>query len=176
MNALDKKLIVPTISIVGWSGSGKTTFVVKLIENLVKKGYKIASFKHNAYKFQMDKKGKDSYRHKKAGASMSIISSKEKVAIVKDLEKEENVEDIINNYVDNTYDLVIVEGFKSGFLPKFEIYRPSLKKGYISNKVNLIERIVNDSTEEEFIKNVEYISEKIIKYFCLKVSVKRTTP
>ena len=69
MNVQGNEYIVPTVCIIGWSGSGKTAFVESLIKNLVTKGYKIAALKHNAYNFQMDKPGKDSYRHKEAGAN-----------------------------------------------------------------------------------------------------------
>jgi molybdopterin-guanine dinucleotide biosynthesis protein B len=162
MSVQDNEYIVPTVSIVGWSGSGKTLFVVDLIENLVKKGYKIATLKHNAYKFQMDKPGKDSYRHKEAGAKTVIISSKEKIAVIKEVEEEQKVVDLINKFVDDSYDLAIVEGFKSGDLPKIEIYRPNLQKGMITNNKNLIKRIVNDTTEEELLSKVEEVSNYLI--------------
>jgi molybdopterin-guanine dinucleotide biosynthesis protein B len=167
MNAQDKEYIVPTVSIVGWSGSGKTAFVEDLIKNLVDKGYKIAALKHNAYNFQMDKPGKDSYRHKEAGASMVIISSKDKFAVIKDTEKEEEVIDLVNKNVDESYDLVIVEGFKAGDLPKIEIYRPSLDKGMITNEDKLITRIVNDKGIEDLLSYIEdvtnYLIENLIK-------------
>ena len=162
MSVQDNEYIVPTVSIVGWSGSGKTLFIVDLIENLVKKGYKIATLKHNAYKFQMDKPGKDSYRHKEAGAKTVIISSKEKIAVIKEVEEEQKVVDLINKFVDDSYDLAIVEGFKSGDLPKIEIYRPNLQKGMITNNKNLIKRIVNDTTEEELLSKVEEVSNYLI--------------
>lgn len=165
MNVQGDEYIVPTVSIVGWSGSGKTTFITKLIENLVKKEYKIATLKHNAYKFQMDKPGKDSYRHKEAGAKTVIISSNYKVAVIKDIEEEQRVIDLVNQNVDESYDLVLVEGFKAGKLPKVEIFRPELNKGKITNEVNLIKRIVNDTSEEELLSNVEEIAKTLIKKY-----------
>lgn len=165
MSAQDNGYIVPTVCITGWSSSGKTAFIESLINNLVNKGYKIATLKHNAYNFQMDKPGKDSYRHKKAGASTVIISSTNKVAVIKDTEKEEEVIDLVNDNVDKSYDLVLVEGFKAGNLPKVEIYRPSLDKGTITNENNLISRIVNDKTLEDLLVHVEKISEILIKNY-----------
>jgi len=167
MNVQGNEYIVPTVCITGWSGSGKTAFIESLIKNLVSKGYKIAALKHNAYNFQMDKPGKDSYRHKDAGASTVIISSKNKVAVIKDTEKEEEVIDLVNDNVDKSFDLVLVEGFKAGNLPKVEIYRPNLNKGTITNEINLISRIVNDKTIEDLLMHVDEISEILIKNYIL---------
>ena len=163
MNVLDNQCLIPTISIVGWSGSGKTVFIVEIISNLVNKGYKIATLKHNAHNFQIDKPGKDSYRHKEAGAQTVIISSKDRVAIIKETESEEDVINLINNNVDESYDLVIVEGFKTGNLPKIEVYRPSLDKGMITNDDKLISRIVNDKSIEDLLSYVEDVTDYLIE-------------
>jgi len=70
-------------SFVGSSGSGKTTFVEKLIKRLAEKGYKVGAIKHDAHRFEIDKPGKDSYRFKEAGAKVVVISSSEKLAMVR---------------------------------------------------------------------------------------------
>jgi len=65
----------PIICIVGKSESGKTTLIEKLIPELKKRGYNIGSIKHSCQKFDIDKKGKDSWRHRKAGADIVVIAS-----------------------------------------------------------------------------------------------------
>jgi molybdopterin-guanine dinucleotide biosynthesis adapter protein len=113
--------MVPIISVVGISNSGKTTLIEKLIIELKKRGYRIGTVKHAPHDFDMDKKGKDSWRHKAAGAGTVIIASREKIVMIKD----ENTVGLENlgKYFDDV-DLVITEGFKKENRPKIEIYRP----------------------------------------------------
>lgn len=112
--------MMPIISVVGTSKSGKTTLIEKLIPELKERGYRIGTIKHAAHDFDMDKKGKDSWRHKAAGADTVIVASKERIVMVKD----ENMAGLecIEKYFDDL-DLVITEGFKKENRPKIEIYR-----------------------------------------------------
>ena len=75
----------PIISIVGKSDSGKTTLLEKLIAEIKNRGYHIGTIKHDTHGFDIDREGKDTWRHKKAGASTVAISSPTKVAIIKDI-------------------------------------------------------------------------------------------
>ena len=72
--------MIPIVSIVGKSGAGKTTLIEKMIPELKKRGYRVATIKHDVHGFDIDHEGKDSWRHKKAGAHATIISSPWKVA------------------------------------------------------------------------------------------------
>ena len=72
------------ISVVGKSKSGKTTMIEKLIPELKKRGYKIGVIKHAAHGFQMDQKGKDSRRHKEAGADAVMVASSGGFALIRD--------------------------------------------------------------------------------------------
>ena len=106
--------------IVGKSNSGKTTLVEKLIRELKNRCYTIGSVKHTHDKFDFDKEGKDSWRHKKAGADATLVVTDTRVALVRDddrpyLEK-------MQDYLCGT-DLIIAEGFKTQALPKIEIFR-----------------------------------------------------
>jgi len=76
----------PIISIAGKSGSGKTTLIEKIIPELKKRGYKVGTVKHAYHGFDLDQKGKDSWRHKEAGADMVIVSSLDRIAMVKNNE------------------------------------------------------------------------------------------
>lgn len=108
------------ITIIGKSNSGKTTLMEKLIAALSQKGYKIGSVKHAHDGFEMDKKGKDSWRHKHAGASSTLVISPGKIALIKD-EDEDHIQKMRTHLSD--MDIILAEGFKSLNLPKIEIFR-----------------------------------------------------
>jgi len=112
----------PVVSFVGKSGSGKTTFLIKVVAELVKRGYNIGTIKHDAHSFDIDHKGKDSYRHKKAGATVVALSSPEKFAVIKDVKEEWRPERLISLFL-NDCDCVITEGYKTGPFPKIEVLR-----------------------------------------------------
>jgi len=108
------------ISIAGKSNSGKTTFLEKLIAELTEKGYRIGSVKHTHDGFDLDKQGKDSWRHKNAGASATLVVTDNKIALVKDdLRPDfEKMQDYLSDM-----DLILAEGFKRQPLPKIEVFR-----------------------------------------------------
>ena len=113
--------MIPVLSIIGKSNSGKTTFIEKLIPVLIKKGYRIATVKHDrSHGFDFDKEGKDSWRHKHAGATVTILSSPKMLALVRDVDKELTLNEIALRYADNT-DLLIAEGYKEVDHDKIEI-------------------------------------------------------
>ncbi len=117
--------MVPVVSIVGFSGSGKTTLIVKVIEELTSRGYRVGTIKHDAHKFEIDREGKDSWRHKKAGAVSVLITSREKLAFIKSLNEEVPLEEAIETFMGGL-DVVITEGYKTGGLPKIEVFRKSV--------------------------------------------------
>ncbi len=108
------------VSIVGKSGSGKTTLLEKLIPELKSRGYHLGIIKHAHRGFDMDKQGKDSWRHKKAGADATLVISPGMIAMVKD-EKITSLHGVTHYLSD--MDLIIVEGFKRETIPKIEIFR-----------------------------------------------------
>lgn len=114
--------MVPIVSIVGKSGSGKTTLLEKVISVLTRKGYTVGVIKHDAHGFEIDHEGKDSWRHKKAGAATVALSSPEKFAVIKDVSVEWPPERIIYSYLTDA-DIVITEGFKKSAFPKIEVIR-----------------------------------------------------
>ncbi len=107
------------LSIVGFSDSGKTTLMIALIASLKARGYRIGSIKHAAHGFDMDRSGKDSYRHKQAGADAVVAASAKRVALVKDVEQDMAPMEIVDAYLSDM-DLVLVEGYKRADLPKIE--------------------------------------------------------
>jgi molybdopterin-guanine dinucleotide biosynthesis adapter protein len=108
------------ICIVGRSQSGKTTLIEKLIPVLKKRGYRIGTVKHTHHVFDFDKTGKDSWRHKDAGADTVVIASPGKIALVKN--DHHGTLDGLVGYFDDL-DLVITEGFKRENKPKIEVVR-----------------------------------------------------
>jgi molybdopterin-guanine dinucleotide biosynthesis protein B len=130
------------ISVVGTSKSGKTTLIEKLIPELKKRGYRIGTVKHTSHGFDMDKKGKDSWRHKAAGADTVIVASRERIVMV----KEENMAGLerIEKYFDDV-DLVITEGFKKENRPKIEIYRSHKNKAPLYKNDKTVIALVTDT-------------------------------
>ncbi len=113
--------MIPVLSIIGKSNSGKTTLIEKLIPELTKKGYRIATVKHDrSHGFDFDKEGKDSWRHKQAGAVATILSSPKTLALIRDVDKEITLTEIASRYTDDA-DLLIAEGYKEGEHDKIEI-------------------------------------------------------
>ena len=113
---------IPYFSFVGRSNTGKTTVIEQLIPILVGKGLKVAVIKHHPHDFEIDIPGKDTYRYKQAGATMSILASPGKVAVVEDTETELTLEEIITRYIHDV-NLLIVEGFKREEIPKIEVFQ-----------------------------------------------------
>lgn len=113
--------MIPIISVVGWSNSGKTTLICKLIPELNRRGYKVATIKHDVHSFDWEQPGKDTWLHRKAGAAVSAISSPRRFAMVRELKEELSLEDIVG--IIKGIDLIITEGYKSGDKPKLEVFR-----------------------------------------------------
>lgn len=109
----------PVIQVVGYSNSGKTTLVTKLIAHLVAQGYKIGTIKHDAHNFEVDKPGKDTWRHREAGASIVSITSAQKTAIM--IQEHRSVEELLPLY--HGMDLVLIEGYKFAGYPKVVLLR-----------------------------------------------------
>ncbi|MCX8022407.1 MAG: molybdopterin-guanine dinucleotide biosynthesis protein B [Syntrophorhabdaceae bacterium] len=114
--------MIPIVSFVGSSKSGKTTLIERLIPVLSSQGIKIGTIKHHPHDFEIDIPGKDTHRHKKAGAKISIISSPKKIAIVKEVNKDLSALEIVDRFMDGM-DLIILEGFKKEPIPKIEVYQ-----------------------------------------------------
>jgi len=107
------------ISVVGKSRSGKTTLIEKLIPEMKNRGYKVGSVKHAHHGFDIDREGKDSYRHRAAGADTVVVASPGQVAMVKQV-KNDSLKDLTAFFTD--MDLVLVEGYKREDQLKIEVY------------------------------------------------------
>ena len=110
------------ISFVAKSGTGKTTLLEKVITELKGRGWLVGVIKHDAHRFEIDHPGKDSYRLAAAGADTMLISSPEKLALVKRHTTTPPIQDLIATYF-RDMDIVLTEGFKQSNLPKIEVHR-----------------------------------------------------
>jgi molybdopterin-guanine dinucleotide biosynthesis adapter protein len=109
------------IGVAGFKNSGKTTLVEKLVRDLTAQGYRVSTVKHAHHSFDIDHEGRDSFRHRKAGASQVAVISKERTAIIHELRGEEppSLLQVLTQL--KPCDLVIVEGYKRDSHDKIEV-------------------------------------------------------
>src|SRR5690242_15904890 len=111
------------IGLAGWSGSGKTTLITKVLPRLIARGTRVSTVKHAHHGFDLDQPGKDSWRHRQAGASEVMISSGARWALMHELQGDEPpLPELLARLA--PVDLVLVEGFKANPHPKIEVHRP----------------------------------------------------
>lgn len=121
---MDKKVF----GFAGYSGSGKTTLIEQLIPRFVLAGLRVSLIKHAHHAFDIDKPGKDSFRHREAGCSEVLVTSDTRWVMMHELRGEAgpSMEEQIARF--SPCDLVLVEGFKRAAIPKLEVYRPSFER------------------------------------------------
>jgi len=118
------------IAVVGNSGAGKTTLLERLIPALKGKRLRVGVVKHDAHRFDIDHPGKDSHRLTAAGADTMMITSSEKLAMVKRHAASPQIEELLKRYFSDM-DLVLVEGFRGSALPKIEVHRKDFRRALI---------------------------------------------
>ncbi|HVL59200.1 MAG TPA: molybdopterin-guanine dinucleotide biosynthesis protein B [Burkholderiaceae bacterium] len=109
----------------GYSGSGKTTLIEQLIPRLVARGLRVSLIKHAHHRFDVDQPGKDSYRHRQAGATEVLVTSAQRWVLMHELrgDPEPALAEQLQRL--SPCDLVLIEGFKHAPVPKLEVHRPS---------------------------------------------------
>ena len=112
----------------GYSGSGKTTLIEQLIPRLRERGLRVSLLKHAHHAFDVDQPGKDSYRHRQAGAGEVLIASSQRWVMMHELRgaPEPSLTELLTRF--SACDLVLVEGYKHAPIAKLEVYRPALGK------------------------------------------------
>jgi molybdopterin-guanine dinucleotide biosynthesis adapter protein len=110
------------VALVGRPDCGKTTLLEQLIPELSRRGYQVGTIKHHVHQFEMDQPGKDTWRHKQAGARIVALSSPTGLGVIMDTDHDCGVEDLVARFFPGM-DLVIAEGYKRSRLPKIEVYR-----------------------------------------------------
>ena len=111
------------IGVVGWKNNGKTTLVVRLVEHLTAQGLRVSTVKHAHHSVDLDQPGKDSWRHREAGAAEVVLATARRWALIHELRQEDEppLEELLAKMA--AVDLVIVEGFKRFPHPKIEVHR-----------------------------------------------------
>lgn len=118
----------PVLGFAAFSGTGKTTLLVKLLPLLVKRGIRVGMIKHAHHDFDIDTPGKDSYQLRKAGARQMLVASSRRRALVTETaaQQEPQLEELIDMLDLDSIDLILVEGFKHLAFPKIELHRAGL--------------------------------------------------
>ena len=128
--------MIPVISFVGRSNCGKTTYLEKLIRELKNRGYRVGTIKHDVHGFEMDKPGKDTWRHSQAGADVVCISSPTKMAMIKKVEQELLLDEVIAFVSD--VDIIFTEGYKRESKQKIEVFRQAVCDSPLCSKEELL--------------------------------------
>jgi molybdopterin-guanine dinucleotide biosynthesis protein B len=128
--------VIPVVSIVGKSNSGKTTLLEKLIPELKRRGYRVATIKHDAHQFEMDHPGKDSYRHFHAGSDWAVIASASKMASVRRLDRELSLDEIAASITG--VDIILTEGYRREARQRIEVSRRERSLELISDASELL--------------------------------------
>lgn len=139
--------MIPVISIVGYSNSGKTTLLVKLLGELKNKGFRVATVKHHHGDFDIDIPGKDTWKHAQAGADTVVLAGAGKIAVIERTERKLTLDEILKRI--NGVDLIITEGFKKESKPKIEIFRPDIHAELVSPPGELL-AVASDTKFAEY--------------------------
>lgn len=123
---------IPVVSIVGKGDSGKTTFLEKLIRELSSRGVRVATVKHHVHDYDIDTPGKDSWRHARAGAVTTMVSSPEKFSVVQAVESEFSLEYIAVIAANTGVDILLTEGYKREGVNRIEVSRAARSDELIS--------------------------------------------
>jgi molybdopterin-guanine dinucleotide biosynthesis protein B len=137
-----------TFGFAGWSGSGKTTLIEKLIPRFTKRGLRVSLIKHAHHTFDVDQEGKDSYRHRHAGATEVLVTSSRRWVLMHELRgtQEPSFEEQVKHL--SPCDLLIVEGFKHAPIPKLEVWREATGEGLLHSQDPHIVAVASDAKIE----------------------------
>jgi len=139
---------VKTFGFAGWSGSGKTTLIEKLIPLFVKRGLRVSLIKHAHHTFDVDHPGKDSYRHRHAGAAEILVTSSRRWVLMHELRgtQEPSFEQQVRHL--SPCDLLIVEGYKYAPIPKLEVWRAETGEALLHPQDSHIVAVASDAKVE----------------------------
>ena len=131
--------------VIGWKNSGKTTLIERLVADIVSRGFSVSTIKHAHHTFDVDQSGKDSYRHRVAGASEVLLTSSKRFALMHEIRdfKEPLLEALLIKLA--PVDVVLVEGYKSDNHPKIEAHRRETGKPLIATKDKTVRAIATNA-------------------------------
>jgi len=159
----------------GYSGSGKTTLIEQLIPRFVMRGLRVSLIKHAHHTFDIDQPGKDSYRHREAGAGEILLTSSNRWVLMHELRgaREPGLRDQLRLL--SPCDLVLVEGYKSEDIPKIEVHRPSTGNALLHPGDPNILAVASDEPIETFIplldlNDVDSVAEFVLRQRGLQIT------
>ena len=134
--------------VIGWKNSGKTTLIERLVADIVSRGFSVSTIKHAHHTFDVDQSGKDSYRHRVAGASEVLLTSSKRFALMHEIRdfKEPLLASLLIKLA--PVDVVLVEGYKSDNHPKIEAHRRETGKPLIATKDKTVRAIATNAKLE----------------------------
>ena len=147
----------PIVSIVGNSKSGKTTLIEKLVRELKIRGYRVATVKHTLHGADFDQPGKDSWRHLQAGSEATLITSPDRVVLIKPVSASARLDEVIHLFGED-YDIILAEGFKQGNAPKIEVHRRE-----VGPPLSNIKKLIAIATDEPLTAKTRQFSLEDIK-------------
>ncbi|MGH8726831.1 MAG: molybdopterin-guanine dinucleotide biosynthesis protein B [Burkholderiales bacterium] len=152
----------------GFSGSGKTTLIEQLIPRFVMEGIKVSLIKHAHDDFDIDQKGKDSYRHREAGASEVMVTGGRRWVLMHELrgEREPELSEQLKRL--EPCDLVLIEGFKAYPIPKLEIHRKGNEKPLLFPEDQNIVAVATDTKLDTNLPQLDLNDPDAISYFILR--------
>ena len=138
------KDVTRIIGLAGWSGAGKTTLMVRLLPCLIGRGLAVSTLKHAHHRFDVDVPGKDSFEHRRAGASQVMVASGVRWALMTELRaaREPTLPELLARM--DPVDLVLVEGFKHDAHPKIEVHRAANAKPWMRPEMPGIVAVASD--------------------------------
>jgi len=156
--------------IVGWKNNGKTTLVERLISQLTQMGYKVSSVKHAHHNVDIDEPGRDSYRHRAAGAKQTLLATEHRWALMHEYRDQETPELAQLLHLFEPCDLVIVEGYKGAEHPKIEVVRNLNKRGFLADQMPNIVAVATDKDDLDInltqldINNIQQVADFVLQH------------
>jgi molybdopterin-guanine dinucleotide biosynthesis protein B len=152
----------------GWSGSGKTTLIEKLIPRFVGRGLRVSLIKHAHHNFDIDIPGKDSYRHRHAGASEILVTSSRRWVLMHELRgsQEPSFDEQIKHF--SPCDLLLVEGFKFAPIPKLEVWRKETGEALLHPNDPHIVAVATDAAVQTRLPRLDLNDDAAIASFILR--------
>lgn len=132
------------ISITGRSNSGKTTLILKIIEELKKRRYRVSVIKHSFHPVDVDTEGKDSWRFRTSGADTVLVTDDNGLALFTRLEEPVSPEKLVERYIGSSSHIVILEGYKSASFPKIEVIGDSDELPLYESGILNIQAVISD--------------------------------
>jgi molybdopterin-guanine dinucleotide biosynthesis protein B len=129
--------MVPIVCVVGKSGVGKTYVIEKLVAELKRRGYQVATIKHSASGFDLDHEGKDTWRYAQADSDTVAISSPQKIAVIRKVDHDHTLAEL-QRFIGPDFDIVLAEGFKQDKAPKIEVHRKEFGPDLLCAKEELL--------------------------------------